>query len=279
VSLGLTCATVLDKPYCGKALIVVPAWNEEQSVGETVREIRAAAPDASVLVINDGSTDRTSVVARDAGALVLELPYNLGVGGAMRAGFRYALRHGYDAAVQVDADGQHDPREVPQLLAGLSEADLVIGARFTNGRQDYPVRGPRRWAVVILAKVLSRLAGNRLTDTTSGFRATGGRALRVFADHYPVEYLGDTVESLVIALRSGCRVAQVPAHMRCRRAGKPSHRSLKSTVYLFRAGFALLLALVRRWDVSPAETARIASITPNAEGCIADEHLPRRPGG
>ena len=217
-------------------------------MGETIREIHAATPGLPVLVVSDGSTDHTAEVARDAGALVLELPFNLGVGGAMRTGFRYAVRHGYTAAVQVDADGQHDPAEVPLLLAKLDEADVVIGARFSTADDEYRVRGPRRWAMVVLSKVLSRLARTRLTDVTSGFKASGGRALVVFAEHYPVEYLGDTVESLVIALRAGCRVTQVPAHMRPRRGGNPSHRPLKSMIYLFRAGFALLLALIRRWE-------------------------------
>jgi glycosyltransferase involved in cell wall biosynthesis len=181
---------------------------------------------------------------------VLELPFNLGVGGAMRAGFRYAVRHGYSAAVQVDADGQHDPAEVPVLLARLADADVVIGARFSTADDPYRVRGPRRWAMSVLSTVLSRLAGTRLTDVTSGFKATGGRALAVFAEHYPAEYLGDTVEALVIALCAGCTVTQVPAGMRSRRGGNPSHRPVKSAVYLVRAGFALLLALIRRWEVT-----------------------------
>ncbi len=240
------------------ALVVVPAWNEQLTVGDTVREIRAATPDLPVLVVSDGSTDRTAEVAREAGALVLELPFNLGVGGAMRAGFRYAVRHGYTAAVQVDADGQHDPAEVPLLLAKLDEADVVIGARFSSPDDEYRVRGPRRWAMVVLSMVLSRLARTKLTDVTSGFKASGGRALPVFAEHYPVEYLGDTVESLVIALRAGCRITQVPAHMRPRRGGNPSHRPVKSMIYLFRAGFALVLALIRRWDTADAPLPRHA---------------------
>ncbi len=252
-----------SKARAARPLIVVPAWNEDQTVGDTVREIRTATPQIPVLVVSDGSTDRTVEVAREAGALVLELPFNLGVGGAMRAGFRYAVRHGFDAAVQVDADGQHDPSEVPALLAGLAEADIVIGARFSAPDDEYKVRGPRKWAMVVLSKVLSRLAKTRLTDATSGFKATGGRALPLFAEHYPDEYLGDTIESLVIAVRSGCSVAQVPARMRPRRGGAPSHRPIKSMVYLLRAGFALLLALIRRWDMSPATTP---SVSPRKEG-------------
>lgn len=234
-----------------RPLIVVPAWNEEQTVGETVREIRSVTPDIPVLVVSDGSTDRTVHVARRAGARVLVLPFRLGVGGAMRAGFRYAVRHGHDAAVQVDADGQHDPAQVPALLSELGDAEVVIGARFCDREDGYRVRGPRRWAMVVLSKVLSRLAKTRLTDATSGFKATGGQALPLFAEHYPDEYLGDTVESLVIAVRAGCAVTQVPARMRPRRGGEPSHRPLKSAVYLCRAGLALMLALIRRWDFAP----------------------------
>src|SRR3954451_600578 len=235
-----------------RPLIVVPAWNEEQTVGETVREIRTATPEIPVLVVSDGSTDLTVHLARLAGARVLELPIRLGVGGAMRAGFRYAVHNGFDAAVQVDADGQHDPRQVPALLDELGDAEVVIGARFCDRGDAYRVRGPRRWAMVVLSKVLSWLTKTRLTDATSGFKATGGQALPLFAEHYPDEYLGDTVESLVIAVRAGCVVTQVPARMRPRRGGAPSHRPLKSLLYLCRAGLALALALIRQWDVTPA---------------------------
>lgn len=249
---------------CARTLVVVPAWNEQQAVGATIRDIAEVLPDSAVLVVDDGSTDRTAAVAEAAGAIVLRLPYNLGVGGAMRAGFRYAVRNGYTAAVQVDADGQHDPRDLPAMLAALSNADVVIGARRFTGRDGYRVRGPRKWAMVVLAKVISRLAKTPLTDTTSGFRATGGRALPLFAEHYPAEYLGDTVESLVIAVRSGLRLTEVPTTMRPRRTGQPSHSPHKSAVYLFRAGFALLLALVRRWDVTAA--AAVEPVAPRLEG-------------
>lgn len=129
-----------------------------------------ALPEADVLVVDDGSTDRTAEIAAGAGARVLSLPYNLGVGGAMRAGYRYAVRRGYDIGVQVDGDGQHDPTEIAQLLGRLTDADLVIGARFAE-RGQYAVRGPRAWAMWLLAKALSMITGARLTDTTSGFRA------------------------------------------------------------------------------------------------------------
>jgi hypothetical protein len=167
----------------------------------------------------------------------------------MRAGYRYALRHRYDAAVQVDADGQHDPTYLKLLVDGLQSADIVVGARFA-GEGAYRARGPRRWAMRLLAFTLTRLAGNKMTDVTSGFRAANRRAIRVFADHYPAEYLGDTVESLVIAIRAGCTVTQVPVSMRIRSGGRASQTPLKASLYLLRAIVALGLALVRKWPTT-----------------------------
>ncbi|MGG7509618.1 glycosyltransferase family 2 protein [Plantibacter sp. YIM 135249] len=225
-------------------LIVMPAFNEEASVAAVVREVHAKLPGVAVLVVNDGSSDRTTEEARSAGAIVAELPFNLGVGGAMRTGFRYALDNGFRNVVQVDSDGQHDPAGVIRLVEELETADLVLGARFA-GEGDYEVRGPRKWAMVVLSGVLSRVARTRLTDTTSGFRATGPRAVRLFAEHYPAEYLGDTIESLVIAARSGCIIRQVPVSMRPRAGGTPSHNPFKAATYLARAAIALVFALIR----------------------------------
>jgi glycosyltransferase involved in cell wall biosynthesis len=225
-------------------LIVMPAFNEQETVADVVAEVFLKLPGISVLVVDDGSTDQTVVQARSSGATVISLPFNLGVGGAMRAGFKYALAHGFINVVQVDSDGQHDPAGVTKLLEGLSTVDLVLGARFA-GEGDYAVRGPRQWAMFALARIISFLAGTRLSDTTSGFRATGPRAVRLFAEHYPAEYLGDTIESLVIAARAGCTIRQVPVAMRPRAGGIPSHNPLKSTAYLGRAGMALLIALMR----------------------------------
>ncbi len=227
-----------------QTLIVVPAFNEARSVGEVVREVFAALPGVHLLVVDDGSRDATTQVARLAGAKVATLPFNLGVGGAMRVGFRYALENGYRAVVQIDADGQHDPTAVPQLLNALEGADLVLGARFA-GAGTYRIHGPRRWAMAVLAKVLSRTARTKLTDTTSGFRASGSRAICLFAEHYPAEYLGDTVESLVIASRAGLTIRQVPVAMRIRASGVSSHRPFRASVYLGRAAIALTVALVR----------------------------------
>ena len=237
-----------------RPLIVVPAWNEADSVGDTVAEIRACLPDAVVLVVDDGSTDGTADHARRAGARLLQLPFNLGVGGAMRAGFRYGQQHGFTRVVQVDADGQHDPRAVASLLDELEHADLVIGARFA-GEGEYEVAPLRRVAMRMLAVTVSRLAHTPLTDTTSGFRASGPRALELFARHYPVEYLGDTVESTIIAARAGLRIVQVPVAMRPRRGGVASQPPWKAALYLARAGMVLVLATVRTRSLDGVETA------------------------
>lgn len=206
-----------------RLLVVVPAYNEEASIGTVLTEIRAVVPDAGVLVVDDGSSDDTRRVAVAASAAVLSLPFNLGVGGAMRAGFRYAVRNGYTQVVQVDADGQHDPKQIPMLVRELAGADIVIGARFA-GVVGYPVRGPRRWAMRLLASHLSRLTRARLTDVTSGFRASGPRAVELFAKHYPVEYLGDTVESLVVAALAGLRSSRSRSACACGQPAAPARR-------------------------------------------------------
>ncbi|WP_240755877.1 glycosyltransferase family 2 protein [Nocardioides iriomotensis] len=231
-----------------RILVVLPALNEARSVGSVVRDVRDRCPDYDVLVVDDGSTDETAKRASEAGAMVCSLPFNLGVGGAMRAAYKFALRHGYDVVVQVDADGQHDPAYIHKLVDGLADVDLVVGARFA-GIGEYRAAFARRLAMRLLASVLSRLADVRLTDVTSGFRAAGPRCIELFALHYPAEYLGDTVESLVIALRTGCSIDQMPVEMRTRSYGAPSQSAFRATLYLARAVAALSLALVRQWPV------------------------------
>ncbi|GAA2180199.1 glycosyltransferase family 2 protein [Brooklawnia cerclae] len=228
-----------------RTLLIMPAWNEEEVIAGTIAEVKAVLPDMDLLVVNDGSTDGTVRVAEAAGARVLSLPFNLGVGGAMRAGYTYAARFGYERAIQLDADGQHDPRNVPKVLAGLENANISIGSRFA-GSGDYEVRGPRKWAMQVLSRIVSSLARTRLTDITSGFRAADRVAITQYVKHYPVEYLGDTIDSLVVAIRSGLTVTQVPVEMRPRQAGTPSNNPFKAALYLVRSMFALFVALTRR---------------------------------
>ncbi len=222
---------------------LIPAHNEGPRIGEVVRGAAARLP---VLVVDDGSSDDTAAQARVAGATVIEQRPNQGKGAALRAGFRRAIADGADAVLTLDADGQHDPEEIPLLLEALAApgVDLVIGARFA-GCGQYSARGPRRWAMKALSAVLSRVARTRLTDTTSGFKASGPRAVALFATNYPAEYLGDTIESLVIAARADLTVRQVSVNMRPRVAGTASHSPVKSAVYLVRAVVALGMALLR----------------------------------
>ena len=228
-----------------RTLVVMPAWNESVVIGSTVAEVIATCPEVDLLVIDDGSTDDTAERAAAAGAHVLRLPYNLGVGGALRAGYKYAWREGYDQTIQVDADGQHDPADIPRVLAGLADADISIGARFA-GKGEYDARGPRRWAMSLLAASLSAVAKVKLTDVTSGFRAANRAAIAQYTRHYPAEYLGDTIDSLMTAVRSGYTVTQVPVAMRPRQGGTPSAHPWKAAVYLMRALLALLIAATRR---------------------------------
>ena len=230
-----------------RLLIVIPAWNEEAVHGDVLEAVKTEKPSfADILVVSDGSVDATASIARAAGVAVLDLPLNLGVGGAMRAGFQYARRSGYQYACQLDADGQHDPGEIETLIdtASREGADVVIGSRFA-GKGNYEARGPRKWAMNLFSFILSRVCHTRLSDTTSGFKLYGPRALSLFARNYPAEYLGDTIGALVIAARSHLVVREVGVQMHPRAGGEPSHNPIKSALFLVRATLALVVSLSR----------------------------------
>jgi glycosyltransferase involved in cell wall biosynthesis len=222
-----------------RTLVAIPAWNEEGSIADVIAKVREHRPDADILVVNDGSTDRTAELAEQAGATVVSLPFNVGVGGAMRTAFLHARRHGYTALVQVDADGQHDPADLDRVLDGLVDADVVVGTRF-HPDSMYFVGGPRRWAMVMLSKTLSRMNRGTISDPTSGFRSAGPRAIDLFAVEYPADYLGDTVGSLAIAIRRGLVIHETPVTMYFRQTGRPSKNAIWSALYLGRATLAIL---------------------------------------
>lgn len=226
-----------------ETLIVVPAYNESETISNVIFSIKSALPNTDILVVNDASKDSTSQIVKELGVPILDLPVNLGVGGAMRLGFKYALKFGYANVVQIDADGQHHPSEVYKLVNELKNFDVVIGARF-SGSGNYVVRGPRKWAMKLLSWALSIITKTKLTDTTSGFKANGPAAIELFSELYPAEYLGDTVESLVIASKNGLRITQVPVSMSERMGGTPSQNPLRSSLYLLRSVLALLTALL-----------------------------------
>lgn len=229
-----------------RVLLIVPALNEEHSVGEVVSAGRTLGYD--VCVVDDGSVDRTSMRALDAGAEVLRLPVNLGVGGALRCGFRWALASGYGTVVQVDADGQHDPAQVQVLIDALreSDADMVVGSRFLPGAGRYHVGIARRVAMRALSARVRRVAGVRVLDSSSGFRAIRRPLLDRFAADYPVEYLGDTVEALIDAGRAGATIVERPIAMSARAHGQGRAGAIASLWYVLRVIIAIELQHKRR---------------------------------
>jgi glycosyltransferase involved in cell wall biosynthesis len=229
-----------------RRLAIVPALNEEQTIARVVAEIRSADPSFLVLVIDDGSSDRTCLVAEQAGALVLKLPFNLGIGGAVQTGYRYAYENGFQIAVQVDGDGQHDPRELPRLLEPLvaGEADVVIGSRFT-GAGSYRVPLSRRLGMHVFAWVVSLVVRSRITDSSSSFRALNRRALAVFSADYPHGFL-ETVEATVLASKQGLRLKEVPVVMREREEGHSALTIPLSLWYAAKVLVAVFVSLFRR---------------------------------
>ncbi len=224
-------------------LVVVPAFNEEISVGSVVREIRKAGFD--VLVVNDGSADGTSMKAREAGAIVMDLPINLGVGGALRSGFKFAVLRGYAAVLQVDADGQHPVHQIQFLIAEYkrSEADMVIGSRFTTDKQLMKINIVRRLMMKILARNASRATGSKLTDVTSGFRIIGGKLLKEFSLSFPMNYLGDTYEAVITAGRAGYRVGEIPADITSREFGFSSASTFQAITLTFKVLVTVILRI------------------------------------
>lgn len=228
-----------------RPLVAIPAWNEQGSIADVIAKVKQHRPDAAVLVVDDGSTDSTAELAEQAGAAVVSLPFNVGVGGAMRTAFLYAKREGFGALVQVDADGQHDPADLDNVLDGLATADVVVGTRF-HPNSTYFVGGPRRWAMRLLSLSLSRMNKGTISDPTSGFRSAGPRAIELFAHEYPADYLGDTVGSLAIAIRRGLVIHETPVTMYFRQTGRPSKNALWSALYLGRASLAIIATSLSR---------------------------------
>jgi glycosyltransferase involved in cell wall biosynthesis len=235
-----------------KRIAIVPALNEEATVGRVIDEIRAFDPGFDVVVVDDGSVDRTAGIAADRGAHVLRLPFNLGIGGAVQTGYRFAFEHGYDVAVQVDGDGQHDPSQLPAILAPVlaGEADLAVGSRFT-GTGPYRSSFARRVGIQIFARIVSGIVGQRVTDTTSGFRAVNRKGIALFAADYPHDY--PEVEATVMCVKHKLRLTEVPVAMRERGGGSSSITALRSIYYMTKVLLALFVGLFRRYAVPVEE--------------------------
>ena len=227
-------------------LVAIPALNEERSIANVIKQVKKELPNSEVLVIDDGSTDKTAAVAKKEGATVISLPFNVGVGGAMRVAFKFANAKNFLQVLQIDADGQHLPSEAKVLIEHSSVNSVVLGSRFLNSKNDYQVGFARRIAMKLLAKVTGYICGIKLTDVTSGFRLTSGTAVELFAREYPREYLGDTVESLIIAHRNTIKIIEVPVSMEQRQHGLPSQNLIKSIWYLIRALIVITLAIFKK---------------------------------
>ena len=225
---------------------VIPAWNEAATIAGVIAEIRAVDPGMEIIVVDDGSFDKTAVIAAGAGARVLRLACNLGIGGAVQTGYQAARELGCELVVQVDGDGQHDPRELPLIMEPVLDgrADIVIGSRFA-GAGKYRAPPIRRLGMRIFATFVSVLVGKSLSDTSSSFRAVNRRALSLFAVDYPHGYL-ETIEATVMAVRYGLRIEEVPVQMRERTSGRSSLTTSISLYYTVKVVIAVFISMFRR---------------------------------
>lgn len=230
-----------------KTLVIIPAYNEEKNIGPTIKELRTLCPELDIVAVDDGSADGTEAVCRSLGVPVLRLPVNLGIGGAVQTGYRYALERGYEAAVQFDADGQHEAAYLPALLSPLErgEADVVIGSRF-RGEGAFRSSRMRRVGIGFLSALTELLCGERVEDITSGMRAANRRAIAFFARNYAQDY--PEPESVLTAALAGLRIREVGVEMRPRREGTSSISALGSVYYMVKVSLALLLAALGRRD-------------------------------
>ena len=244
-----------------RRLAVVPAYNEEQTVARVVRALHRDAPGWDVLTVDDGSTDDTGLRAQGAGADVLRMPFNLGIGGAMQAGFVYALERGYDLMVQVDADGQHDPQEINKLLevrARHPQTDMVCGSRFLGDDHRYPAPISRRTGIHVFAFLLSRIVGQPVSDPTSGFRLYNRRAIELFARDYQHDY--PEVEAILMLHHHRLSMREEHVRMYERDGGVSSISSGKSVYYMIKVLLAIGVGLLRRRPVvSPGDAAPVTA--------------------
>jgi glycosyltransferase involved in cell wall biosynthesis len=226
-------------------LIIIPAFNEAANIERTVREVLAQTVPVTVLVINDGSVDRTAEIAAQAGAKVLDLPFNLGIGGAVQTGYRYAHENGYDIAVQVDGDGQHDPAYLPQLIDPIlrGRADMCVGSRFLENSAGFRSSFSRRVGIRFFHVLIRLLTGLTITDPTSGLRACGRKLIELYAQYYPQDF--PEPEAIVVARRMGAKIIELPVVMRARKGGKSSIGKRKSIYYMIKVTLAILLHMIK----------------------------------
>jgi len=230
------------KPEKVKVLVVIPAYNEQENLAKTIEEVKTNAPFADILVVDDGSTDETAHVAKQMGVDVVSLPFNLGIGGAVQTGFKYAMYNDYDVVVQVDADGQHDSSYIVRLVEYLlnGKMDIVIGSRYLN--DDPPTMSwIRNLGIRYFSWLTSKVIGQRITDCSSGFRALNKDAVRFFSENYPVDF--PDAEALILAYKAGLKIAELPVKFRNRSRGKSSLRFLRFLYYPFKETLSIMIIL------------------------------------
>lgn len=242
-----------EHPAGAAVLVIVPAYNEGRRIHNALADLKAHAPWADVVVVDDGSIDDTSAQARSAGATVVRLPFNLGVGAAMQTGYQYARDNGYDVAVQFDGDGQHCAEEIAKLVSAVAtgQADLAVGSRLL-GQRSYQFSILRWIGSRMLVGMTWLLTGRKITDPTSGFRAASRRMISFFALYYPQGYLGDTVEALATAQWHGMSVAELPAKMRM--AKTSSINNIRGFIHMIRICIALVIDRMEKKFPMPGET-------------------------
>lgn len=241
-------------------LAIVPAYNEQGAIARVVKAIHESAPDFDVVVIDDGSIDRTAKAAQDAGARVVIHPINLGIGGAVQSGYQYALANGYDMAVQIDGDGQHPASELPKLVERLEAepaVDLVYGSRFI-GEGEYKQTFARRAGIVVFSTVLSLITRQKVTDPTSGFRLANHKAIALFARDYPHDY--PEVEAILMMHRHALKTAEVSVRMDHRESGRSSITPIHSGYYMLKVLLAVFVGLFRsKTIVEPRDHAPVGA--------------------
>lgn len=227
-----------------KKLIIIPAYNESESIQKTVEEIKKNAAEFDYVVINDCSVDKTRDICEKNGYNVVNLPINLGIGGAVQTGYKYGIKYGYDLAVQVDGDGQHDPRFLSKMSEYLLEtgADMVIGSRFIE-KEGFQSSGARRAGIKYFTFLIRLLTGKIVTDPTSGLRMVNRDIMEMFAQDYPKDY--PEPESVVAVLRRGKKVKEIPVIMRERNGGVSSISLKKSIYYMIKVSLAILIEKMR----------------------------------
>ncbi len=244
-----------------KYLALVPAYNEGGSIADVVDSLGRHAPRFDVLVVDDGSTDGTGDKARSAGATVIRLPFNLGIGAAVQTGFMYGLEHGYDYIAQVDGDGQHDPVELAKLVRAIHGdpgLDMVCGSRFLTEGHRYPAPISRRTGIHVFAFVLRLMLRQPVSDPTSGFRLYNRRAIALFARDYPHDY--PEVEAVLMLHAHRLRMKEVPVQMHLRSTGRSSITKPRSLYYMIKVSLALVVGLMRRRPVVEPGDAPVSAI-------------------